>query len=534
MAIFPILSCPSLQYEIVSKTDVDSRLCLSQVNRAARVFLDNAHFGELLVESHPRLAESPFVFRVLRTFHRDNCWKAACWILAGPHRQITSLHFLNQALLQLPRLKEQYEQRIREISGSGQEDPSSLMGNAWVERERFSEFGEKMCSMREKNHVIELKLKVAHSRDVRRLKSQIAHLELPERRLIAHSIHLLEGWVREELEALPEEGLLYVLKERLMQRESYAVLARHNIVYFDDDYLQLRLEKAKIDQETLYLEADSHFQENIKKFLEADRRYQPMKEEVEGLRRQVNTIGLDMSVLNSRGPAAREWLLHQHDFLALEAEFARDAEALCSDKEVPILDQCITKTGLLLMETDPGVLSEGAQELEALARSLSALTRGRIGQGLYNACAEGAQEENWVENHFHEHLPSLHMILLREKALREGMQKQLLDGEAEWSHPSLGRLDATHYREGLLVLGPEFSRAPHLPIGEADAAERASSKWNLLEKLLPQPFQLSEKQRSKYNASFRSSPEFGQGVISLIFVNVNIANKSIKKRKLEF
>ncbi len=133
MTVTSFASNSFLIKEIASYLDVDSLLRgFNQINKTAYTALDNEHFKRVFESLHPKLAGSPFVFQVLRTFHPGTCWKVACWMLARPHRQMTNLHFLSQAPLQLPLLKAQMDRGLKEICGSGFGDPASLIHQAWL------------------------------------------------------------------------------------------------------------------------------------------------------------------------------------------------------------------------------------------------------------------------------------------------------------------------------------------------------------------------------------------------------------------
>lgn len=519
MQIFPYLSVSFLQDKILFLTDVDSQLRLSQVSKSAQSVLNNEHFRKLFEQLHPRLASSPYIFRVLRTFHPDSCWKAASWILERPNRQITNLHFLSRAIVQLPHLKGTVEYRIGELLGSGEGDPSSLIGIAQAERNSFAEFGVRVGQAKEMNRKLGQKLKSQSLQARRDLKTQIAHLEFPDQKQILESIQLIELWVKEELWAMPEEGLLDILKERLTQLDSYAILERHNIGFFNDNYLHLRLRKAKIEREMAYFNEDPCYQENWEKFRDAESRCQFLQEELGQQIQLADAIGSDMMALKSLWPEVGGWILEQHDFLALETGFARDVEALRSEEELPILDLCIINIhALFLLEVDSDAYRARVEELKQRLDSLSPLTTGRVYQKLYDLCAREPQGLRGVRLPIERHLGVLRRVLMAERTLRRELQQLLLQGKSASSHSSMGNIDASNYRQGLLVFGPEFDRASHLPVGEAEVVKRAASKWKLLEELLSEPPNLSEKQWHQYNMQFGTSPLFGNQFIISIYM----------------
>ncbi len=136
MTILPVDLVRSTSHEegYLSLLDVDTLLSLSLVTLTAQKTLNNEYFQRRFQKRHPRLANSHFAFQILKTFHPNTCMKVACWILAGPHRQISNFNFLMEASLQLPHIKASMDQRLLELNGSYIQEASERT-KAWIHNE---------------------------------------------------------------------------------------------------------------------------------------------------------------------------------------------------------------------------------------------------------------------------------------------------------------------------------------------------------------------------------------------------------------
>ncbi len=481
MTIFPIPQDPFVDKSIASRCDIQSQLNLLQVNRAAPAALDNEDFKKLFAAKHPRLAGSPFVFQVLKTFHPDKCWKVACWVLGKPYRQMTNLNFLKEAPLQLPRLAEMKNQEFRRICGSRYEDPESPIHLAWIAKENYRSVFEQSMQIRE--FLMHIREKVIPS--VTYFVNQLS----PEDQMQAHEAlqlflpHLEEFhrfWGQCPLEDLSVE----LLKDKLRSSESYTRLLEHNIVVYDDAVLLSLCEARQ------FIALHENFLEIHSKYFKLDQDYRALEMEKDRALRHQREIAQDLALFPGHGAvttlAQKIWLLEQYDLMVDEVEYARDIEALGFD-DVPRLENCVQVIKGFLVgivaNPDAGLPDIHSEEIQELRRSINSLPMsGRIWHNLYTRYAGGVDGPQWSENHFHEYLGVLCYIIgslelswisSRQDLLREGIT------------PQNGLYFQGNYRHSFLLPRgePAFHRSPHIPIDPATLLRLATLKCELLNQL---------------------------------------------------
>ena len=392
MKIFPIL--PSdVQKLIISFCDAKSLVRFGGVAKEVFGLLTNEVFNKIYKDLHPALNSYDKLFSNLRSIHPSNCWKVICQVMDpswkgynGSIAKSLNPSFLQEAISHTASLKSQREAtavKLKEICGSYHQDPNSQIHQAWHEAN--------------KNHQ-EIDSLVHQLREiVRQMNNLIAskpHIQFTETQ-VQSIIADVKGGLNES-NSIIKRFLSMSYEEFVKQTE----LGRNGM---STEHFNLHQEYAKL---TLSLNQISQ-ELNIKREqgYTSREKYECLEGERKRLESEIKCVNPYIQFFDSNPENAH--ISH------LTSQWATAHAIKETIQTKPHLEKCKTLVQTLL--TDPTLSTpETLGAIRNLINACADKSRIAIWGDLYFKCAGGVEEDSWAENHFQQHLPQLHLIILEE------------------------------------------------------------------------------------------------------------------------
>ena len=369
--IFPN-SCHDVDWRIVlcldDNKDNDGLVALSGVNRKAFELISNDRFAEFFKRQHSQLIRCGLNFQVLAHFHPSNCWKVACCSFSRGVFKVNK-PFLEMAIPllcdSLKNKKREVEETLKGICGDFYADPNSPIHIAW----------DLWQTCRQKRNEKKLEIE-ALNKALFPFYSE-GDMECVYRLCKHRGDDLL----------LSEEGGFV----GDFSSPEFEFINPAHISHYQKIVISIR-------------EFDSGNQEDFQLWGE----YDALEKRRIACEKELRAVEKELSSLV---PGEMLGLGLQKHASRLSNEFERLWRAEEALLNSPILQQCLE---LCLEALRQQTVSEDLKnQIRSLTNSCSCEVKTAIWSQLYFECANGTQEDQWSENHFHEFLIPFMSIFVR-------------------------------------------------------------------------------------------------------------------------
>ncbi len=375
MAIF-IQSCPDVDVNMLSFCDdIDSFLNLSCVNKAAYVALNNnKFFKELFERHHPYLTKSVYEFKNLFDCHPSNCWKVLCCVFSSNYVFKPNDSFIKDSIpficTSLNSLNAQLEIEQKEICGSYYADPNSPIDQAWKAYEK--------C--KQKREMLE--------NDCREIRQQSStpskHSCLGKGIYISNGYKTIVPWGDDEPQEddQSQEDLRIKEKELELNRTRTKEFELHcTYTSLNNNLLSCKLALKEVYEKLIIFDLSSNAPESLYGIINV----------------QKNNLETEINVAR---------LLELNETINLILCIIKSNEIVNTDGESDDTDVAKTEINEFKINF---LCSYSKDSINSLPSRLSS----HIWAKLYETCANGAQEDQWSEKHFHEFLGPLNKIIVK-------------------------------------------------------------------------------------------------------------------------
>lgn len=338
-------------------------VALSGTNRAAYQYLTNSEFFKnLFSKLHPQLAAREQTFQMLRENHPTNCWKVACSVLyKGEFKPGAS--FCAGIVDSLKEQKNQLEEELKKICGSGYADPNSPIDQAWKAYEKNKQAFEAMNEQR-----------------------QIEQEELSKPLRLVHSSEQL-SWIR--------SGLHYYTISQLFSHGTDGqikdLITKGKLAYFDQSLIShYRL------LHVFLMKKNDEFQKVVKLkvvYTELETRRATCETKLKQINQKLEF--LPFTVTNHS--------------INLENEFKLESRREKTLVSISIVKEILSHINACLEQHSTP--ADRLTRIRGLINSLDYDDKTDIWHVLYVGCANRVQEDQWSEKHFSEFLPQLKEII---------------------------------------------------------------------------------------------------------------------------
>ncbi len=380
MSIFPALNRDidsQIIGQIIICRDNYSLLNLSGVNKAANKELSNAlFFKKLYIMQHPQLAEIKNTFQILCATHPSNCWKVVCCAFSKDYLQGNTTFKFNATFLReavsiisnyLNSEKSQLDSQMRNLCGDYYEDPNSSLDKAWKASKKNEE-QLAICKSSHFEHVSKPLLPIHSPEEVETIIQVLSGIAVM---ISSTAVDDALASVLDEMDSCLKSEYLPVyqlviglIQERYREMDAISQRARK----FQRIFVRLLLEKAKCE------------------FL-------------------LSGVNHKLTLMDPADP--RFISDHTSDLITLEFANAKMINDHLVDS--PKITECIRMIDSVLIAED--VSPEDYDQIKHLINSSAEAHKTYVWGELYRLHANGVQEDQWSEKHFHEFLPQLKQIL---------------------------------------------------------------------------------------------------------------------------